>query len=267
MDFRTKAIKKSLEYISGIYSDIPINIIEIGCMFKENEGLSTYVMAEFLANRPKGGRLISLEYDQEHIRACKEIFSRLNPDLLDQVEFHHGHSLSVLPKVLNQLEVVHYFNLDGGAHPEVCINEFEMAKEFLAPEGIILLDDASFIPPSTSYYLPRPFGKTTLILPMLIIANYLQNREAFREANSVLDDPASIPNSKFINQLESLDLSWVGNNRFAIIGPHKQMLAYGSDAYISWVSTPDIPDEKQPDLNKNKFRSFIKRFIAKLKSI
>jgi Methyltransferase domain len=265
MDFRTKAIIRSLEYVSNIYSETSINLIEIGCMFKEDEGLSTYKMAEFIEKRPKGGKLISIEYNQENIKACKEIFNRLNRELINLVEFHHGHSLSVLPKVLDDLHYVHYFNLDGGAHPEVCINEFEMVKEFLAPEGVILIDDACSINPSRKYYLPRPLGKATLIFPMLIIENYLLNRKSFRNANSISDDAASIPNSKFINQLEALDLRWIGNNCFDIIGTHQKMLAYGSDRYISWIS--DIKDEKQSvsDLIKSKdlFNWFKAKWIQK----
>ncbi len=57
MNFRSQAIQLALNHISSVYQDEPLNIVEIGCMFSENEGLSTYLIAEFLANRPQGGAI------------------------------------------------------------------------------------------------------------------------------------------------------------------------------------------------------------------
>ena len=94
-------------------------------MFKEDEGLSTFTLAQFLHDRSAGGRLISIEYDKNHIQACRTILERKNPKLLDIVEFRHGHSLALIDDAIKDLEVIHFASADGGAHPEVCLQEFE----------------------------------------------------------------------------------------------------------------------------------------------
>jgi len=127
---------------------------------------------------------------------------------------------------------VHFFCLDGGAHPEVCLAEFEHALAYLAPDGVIMVDDANQIPPLRAYRLPRPFGKATLILPMLLLASYLEIRHKVSKANSVAGDPRSIPDSHFLNQLERTDTPNVSFTNFAVAGSGHQILLYGSPAFI-----------------------------------
>lgn len=70
---------------------------------------------------------MSVEYDLSHIQACKGMIGACDPYLEKQIEFRHGHSLSVMPGIFADLGSVHFFCLDGGAHPEVCLAEFEHA--------------------------------------------------------------------------------------------------------------------------------------------
>lgn len=263
MNLRSEAILSALNYVSFVYSDQPLNIVEVGCMFKENEGLSTYIIADFLAKRLKGGRFVSIEYAADHIEASKKIIETKDSSLKNQIEYKHGHSLSILPEVLSDFGKVHFFSLDGGAHPEVCLHEFEISTANLAPEGVILVDDAQYIEPSKAYSLPRYSGKATFILPMLVFANYLKNRKEVREANSVEDDERSIPNSYFINQMERIDFSNVNCSNFVVIGKNHQILVYSSPSFISEITklthTPIIAISKdntkkqimpkKPDLN------------------
>ncbi|MFC1714997.1 O-methyltransferase [Candidatus Poribacteria bacterium] len=235
MNVRSQAILSGLGSVSAFYQNKPLNVVEVGCMFQEAEGLSTYVIADFLRSRRGGGRFISIENDESHIKACREIIHKRDPSLGEQIDYRHGHSLSVLPKVVEDLSLIHFYYLDGGAHPEVCLAEFEIAMANLAPEGVILVDDAQEISPSENYGLPRPLGKITLILPLLILANYLENREMVRKANSLSDDPESIPDSWFIGQVKDIDLSTAQNSSFAVIGSRHQMLLYGSADFLSDV--------------------------------
>jgi len=227
MNLRSQAITSTLNHISSIYQDEPLNIVEIGCMFNEGEGLSTYLIADFLSKRPAGGKFVSIEYDQNHIEACKKIIQTRNSSLNKQVEYRHGHSLSILPEVFDDFNVVHFVFLDGGAHPEVCLVEFELSRAHLVPDGVILVDDVHQLQPSDNYGLSRPFGKATLIYPMLILSNYLKNRETIREVNSVGFEGA-VPNSHFINKLEVLDDSILNFSTFRVIGNHHRMLFYGN---------------------------------------
>jgi hypothetical protein len=241
MNPRSQAILSALNYVSSVYSDAPLNVVEVGCMFKDDEGLSTHVIADFLATRPEGGHLISIEYNVSHIEAAKEMIRARASFLERYVEYRHGHSLSVLPEISADLRTVHFFSLDGGAHPEVCLEEFEYALAHLAPDGVIMVDDAQQIPPSPAYGLPRPFGKATLILPMLILASNLQMRDKVSKANSVPGDPKSVPNSHFLNQLLEIDIPNVSFSNYAVIGGRHQILFYGNPTFIAQITTPTDP--------------------------
>jgi hypothetical protein len=233
MNFRSQAMLQALEHVSAAYPDQPLNVIEVGCMFKENEGLSTYHIADFLAKRGKGDRFVSIEYDQGHIEASKAIIAKRKASLSQQIDYRHGHSLGVLPAVLADMGQVHLFSLDGGAHPEVCLAEFEQAASHLAPNGIILVDDAQELAPSQAYHPPRPFGKATLILPMLVMLNYLKHRDKFRGANTSAADQTGIPDSDLIRQCETVSFSAIDPDNFTVIGNRHKILIYGDPAFIA----------------------------------
>jgi hypothetical protein len=249
MNLRVQTLLSALDHISAAYPDEPLNIVEVGCMFKENEGLSTYHIADYLAKRAKGDRFISIEYDQEHITSCQAIITRLNADLSQQIEYRHGHSLSLLPTVLADLGKIHLFSLDGGAHPEVCLAEFEHSASHLAPSGIILVDDAQDIAPSQAYHPPRPFGKATLILPMLILLNYLKHRTEFRAANTTATDQTGIPDAKLIQQCEHLSLPAINADHFTVIGNQHKILIYGDPAFIARAA--DLPTSNSSSRNSS----------------
>lgn len=228
MNFRTAFLEFGLKEISQELGENPMCIIEIGCMFNENEGLSTLILGEFVNNRPGGGRFISIEYDQNHIDSCKKILGKRAPHLLDKIEFYCGHSLAMLPPILEDLETVNFVSQDGGAHPEVCLQEFEMLASALAPGGLILVDDAQQIEFSEVYPLPRSMGKCSLILPYLLLANYKKYREEYRDANATIDGPNSMPDSKFINQIMNLELPEIEPRDFLLLEAEHKMLAYGN---------------------------------------
>jgi hypothetical protein len=137
-----------------------------------------------------------------------------------------------MPGVLAEFGTVHLALLDAGEHAEVCLQEFELVLPHLAPQGVIIFDDAQEIPHSNHYSLPLPLGKLTLVLPMLIIQNYLGNRDAVRTSASDPADPATVPNSRFVNQLQTLDLQDNREAAFCVMGRWHKMLAYGPPAFI-----------------------------------
>lgn len=266
MNLRSQAILLALGHVSSNYRDEEsLNIVEVGCMFKEDEGFSTYLIADFLAKRAGGGRFVSIDYDLSHIDASRVLIQKWNPSLGGFTEYRHGHSLSVLPEVLADLHQVHFVYLDGGAHPEVCLAEFEQAVMHLAPEGVILVDDAQQIAPSKNYRLPRPLGKATLILPMLIVANYLRNREKVRAANASPGDQRSIPQSHFVGQLENIDVPTVNAWSFEVIGSGHLMLAYGSPTFVA--KARKLSEAVKPDdIGLRSLISAVKRKIGRFVS-
>lgn len=245
MNLRSQAILLALDHVSSsCQGGEPLKIVEVGCMFKKDEGCSTYYIADFLVKRGGGNRFVSIDYDLDHINASKALIQNWNSHLSKVVEYRHGPSLSVLTEVLTDLNKVHFVYLDGGAHPEICLFEFEQAMIHLAPEGVVLVDDAQQIPPSEYYRLPRPFGKATLILPMLIIANYLPERRKVRATNEMTEDQKSIPQPHFIDQLRNIDVPTVGASNFNVIGSRHRMLAYGSPTFI--VKTRQLTETVGP---------------------
>jgi predicted O-methyltransferase YrrM len=231
MNLRSRAIRTALEHASKAYGDEPLNVVEVGSMYNENEGLSTYIIADFLAAGPWKGRFISIDCDPAHIDACKAIIRKRNAALIEMVEFREGHSLSLLPQVLAELGTVHFALLDGGEHPEVCLAEFELVVKHLAPEGALLIDDAQPIPRKRDYALQRPLGKVNLILPMLLIEEYLRHRREVRAAGSDTGDSTTVPDAHFLSELKGLDLENRGA-AFCVMGTWHRMLAYGSPKFV-----------------------------------
>jgi hypothetical protein len=225
---RTALIESALGRISAIAPDKPINAIEVGCMFKEDEGLSTLAIAEIISRHPAKGRFISIEYDATHVDAARAILARYPAEFARTVEFRCGHSLALLPPALAELGGLDFASLDGGAHPEVCLQEFELACANLNANGLLLVDDLQELPPSQAYSLPRLFGKGTLILPMLILRNYLSNRDRFLDANAAPDGPDAQPASIALGVASSLPAVFDAPHEFALLGDHHKLLAYGT---------------------------------------
>ena len=266
MNFRAEAILLALNHVSSNYRDEePLNIVEVGCMFKEDEGFSTYLISDFLAKRARRGRFVSIDYDLSHIDASRVLIQKWNSSLSDFIEYRHGHSLSILPEVLKDLDQVHFFYLDGGAHPEVCLSEFEHAMANLAPDGVILVDDAQRMCPTNAYGSPRPHGKATLILPMLILGNYLPRRQMARRANIRPRDETDVPGSYFVGQLENMYLPAIDAREFEVIGSGHQMLAYGSPSFIAKARTLSQA-VKPADIGLRSLITAVKRKIVRFVS-
>ena len=251
MNIRPLAIEVCLNTISKIYSHIPLNVVEIGCMFKEDEGLSTQIIAECLSSREFGGQLISIDYNKEHIVSCKKILENRNPTLLENIDFFQGNTLDILPNLFKGKEEFHFFLIDGGAQPETCLVEFECAMDNLADDGLILIDDSRELPPSKLYWLPRPFGKATLILPMLIINNYMKNREDVCENNQYLGKDERLPKAYFIEQMNQVDYSIFEDIPFKLLGNCGQMLLVGRNNEVLIELYNSMENRIKSDLNKS----------------
>jgi len=264
MNFRTEIILKSLSYISSLYQEDPLVIIEVGCMYKEDEGISTYVIADFLSKREYGGQLISIEIESEHIKACKTIINKLNSSLYRFIDLKQGHSLSILKGILPGLEKVHFFLLDGGAHPEVCLEEFDISMKYLADNGLILVDDAHELKPTQNYPLHRPMGKATFIIPFLTFSNYIKNREKYLHANSVPGDDYSIPNNQFINYLSHYDFNKIYGYDFIIVGHYQRMLLVGHKKNVKNLALSVLEKKRNRDLS---LALKLKRLLAAIKGL
>jgi hypothetical protein len=235
-------------------------------MFKEDEGLSTYAIADFLATRPDGGRFISIEYDPTHIQASRAIIERLNPKLHDYIDYREGHSLHQLPPALADLGHVHFASLDGGAHPEVCLVEFEQTMAHLAPLGTILVDDAQRMEPTVNYSFPRPLGKATLILPMLVARHYVQNRDQAWTIRSVASELDRAPGASFVHQLLDCDLPHPELRSFDIMhnpyGGRHLLLVYGELGFMQDLPRAAGASRSLRSRMKNRLKQIVKKAIS-----
>ncbi len=232
---RAKVLRLALENVSATYENEAMTVVEIGCCFNEMEGVSTYLIGDFLSRRKLRGKVFSIDIEAEHIETCKSIIKKRNPSVLDVVEFRQGHSLHCLQEIIAEQRSVHFFYLDGGAHPEVCLWEFETAQTHLLPEGIIIVDDAQFIDSKPWFHqFPLPFGKATLIYPFLLLSNYLKQLDKMR----ILKEKTLRPSSSFIEEISKINVPDVNVSNYAIIGNiyRHAMLLYGSPRCISYIS-------------------------------
>lgn len=227
-NLRASVIDLALEIVSQSSTSNGINAIEIGCMFKNNEGFSTYRIARFVKDSGKQHRFISIEYNPEHVDAAKLMLLEIDPNSLSGVDFLCGHSLSMLPKAFEQMPSLDVALLDGGTHPEVCLQEFEMVLERLSRNGLIIIDDLQQIGPSPAYPVPRPFGKGTLIIPYLAIAEYLKVRGHYRDRNNQFSaESEGIPDSQLLKHTASerlLELLGPWDYRIIAKGTHKMLM-------------------------------------------
>ena len=221
MDFRETVVDTALKSVR------PRCAIEVGCMFTTNEGLSTLHIGRFIA--ASGGTFVSIEYDQNHIDAARMILG----GEAAMVTFRCGHSLALLPDAISELGQVDFFLLDGGAHPEVCLHEFELAKAALSDRGLILVDDAQDIAPSEAYGLSRPSGKATLILPMLILGEYMEGRKDYLYANATKDDCDTTPNAKSLVAANGISPD---GRAFKVLGGGHKMLAFGPPDIVNQLA-------------------------------
>ena len=228
---RQEYITKTLELVAKNISTPRFNFIEVGCMFKENEGLSTYTVTDFIKKNRLKARFISIDADREHIESCKRLLWKFDPELIPLVEFRCAESTGALPEILKEMGEVHLALLDGGAHPEVCLKEFEIVNNMLSKGGIILVDDLARLEPTIPFPGERPFGKCTLIYPMLIIADYLKyRRERMQAGNLLKPGQASAVLASVIDQKSITEFK--GNFAVLKCSVHHAMLAYSDSPAI-----------------------------------
>jgi predicted O-methyltransferase YrrM len=203
------------------------NALEVGCMFKSNEGLSTYRVASFISRCEGRKQFISIDYEPGHISACKNMLGEIDAGLLSEVQFVCGHSLAKLAPVLVKMGEVDFVVLDGGAEPGCCLGEFELAASRLADNGLVVVDDLQDMKPTPAYPFPRPFGKATLILPYLVIVEYLRIpslRARKRESDEVASKDFG---SEFVSHSSHCKLFHsLGELRYTIVsqGNHKLLV-------------------------------------------
>jgi len=113
-NFHATSILNAIKYIKCKYPNTPLTIVEVGCMFSEDEGLSTIHLANAIHSHDPSGKLISIEYEKDNIKKCKDIINKYNSNLLTVIEFHCSHSLDFFR---NFNESTHIFSLDGGHTP------------------------------------------------------------------------------------------------------------------------------------------------------
>jgi len=215
--------------------------LEIGCMYQKIEGFSTLKIVQFLSAHCKEFKFISVEYNQAHIQLAKSIISDIDEKFIESIDFRCGASFEILQdnKIINKNTPLDFVFLDGGAHPEICLKEFEIVIGNLSKNGLVIMDDLQQISPVEAYNAMRYFGKGTLVLPLLVINEYLQHRDKFlyTYGSNILEQQAkTIPNSNglretdFIEKCISSELTDAisADCGFTIVneGPH-EMLVYG----------------------------------------
>jgi hypothetical protein len=184
MNFREIAIISALESLSSEVGAGGFYALEIGCMFGDEQGLSTFHIARFIKNIPGEKAFFSIECNKKNIFAAGEWMDAREPGLSGEISFVEGWSLDVLPELLEKIPHIDFAFLDGGGHPEICLREFEMIVSKLSPGGVIVMDDFHEFDPNHRYPFKRPFGKGTLIYPLLVMADYLKVRDQHEGADS-----------------------------------------------------------------------------------
>jgi glycosyltransferase involved in cell wall biosynthesis len=228
LNFRAAIIDVGLETVSKVSADNSFNAVEVGSMFRANEGLSTYLIAHFIQQCRGQKRFISIDCDSEHIDACKQMLEDSDPTLLSEIKFLYGDSLEMLPVAFNEMQSVDLVLLDGGAGPECCLREFELAIQSLSENGLVVIDDLQDMAPTEAYPFPRLFGKGTLILPYMVIAEYMKVRDiSCSKKDNITTDPKNASKSGLIAQTPSSELMrLLGNLGYLVIskGSHKMMV-------------------------------------------
>jgi hypothetical protein len=238
MNIRAHYIETTLEQITNAVRPGRFNVVEVGCMYRKNEGLSTYQIAKHMKKKNLQARFVSIDYESQHIDAAHNLLREYDESLLKSVEFLNGHSLELLPSVLEEMGEIHFAFLDGGAHPEICLKEFELIIRALSRDCACLVDDIQRIAPTVNYPGARPFGKGTLIYPLLIVADYLRAKNMNKHQSwdfkqEYESDSVRSIDTKLIKDLLG-EMSYRAFGRF----DGHAMLLYGNRNIIENVSEP-----------------------------
>lgn len=168
---RARNLVTCLRAASSDKSDV--KYVEIGTAFKEDEGLSTYVAARFLKENNLSGNVYSHDMIPEHIEASQKIVKKYDSSLMKRIEWVKGNSNFTVPHTLEKLSSVDAAFIDGSGHPLFNLFELDCIWRKLSSTGVILVDDCNPLAPSPAYAGRRDFGKAQLILPFLMLMEYL----------------------------------------------------------------------------------------------
>lgn len=148
---------------------------EVGTAFGEDQGSSTLRLVKAVQAVGQAARLWSIDNDQSHIDQARAILERKGIEDDERIIFHKDIGRNGLRQAVAATPHFDFVYLDGGANPEHNLDEFLIAHAHLREGGVILIDDAHSMAQTPAYPLPRPFGKATLVLPYLIIGEYINS--------------------------------------------------------------------------------------------
>jgi len=267
--FIAEVLQTALETVRAVGEQGSFNAVEIGCMYQTSEGQSTIQIAEMMnPHKSKRSGFISIEYDFEHIENARKIIERYDPTLLELIEFQHGPSFEVLPRMIGRLTPLNFAFIDAGAQPEICLKEFEIISTNLAEDGIIVMDDFQRIGPAPGYGSRRLFGKGTLILPLLVIQEYLRDRDKYLASyglNSSEVPPqkeTGLRGAENVKAMLATDiLSLPEKLRFELVEEDGHILLVAARQHILTDFMTRLPG------NINRVRSFLKRIQQAAKAI
>lgn len=175
---RENVIDRVLTHVTGkLASEGRDDLVcaEVGTAFGEEQGSSTLRLAMAVRQAGPAARLWSIDNDQSHIDQACAILERKGIGEDERIIFHKDIGRNGLRQAVTATSHFDFVYLDGGANPEHNLDEFLVAHAHLREGGVILIDDAHSMAQTPAYPLPRPFGKATLILPYLIIGEYINS--------------------------------------------------------------------------------------------
>lgn len=121
----------TLEVIAGILTKIkPLNILEIGAAV----GYSAMCFSEYLQD---GGRIDTIERDEERITQAKENFKKVGVE--DKIKLYEGDAVEILPTLEGNYDVV-FIDAAKGKYPFF----LEQALRMLNDKGVIIADNVLY---------------------------------------------------------------------------------------------------------------------------
>ena len=121
----------TLEVIAGILTKIkPQNILEIGAAV----GYSAMCFSEYLQD---GGRIDTIERDEERITQAKENFKKVGVE--DKIKLYEGDAVEILPILEGNYDVV-FIDAAKGKYPFF----LEQALRMLNDKGVIIADNVLY---------------------------------------------------------------------------------------------------------------------------
>ena len=121
----------TFEVIAGILTKIkPKNILEIGAAV----GYSAMCFSEYLQD---GGRIDTIERDEERITQAKENFKKVGVE--DKIKLYEGDAVEILPTLEENYDVV-FIDAAKGKYPFF----LEQALRMLNDKGVIIADNVLY---------------------------------------------------------------------------------------------------------------------------